>query len=249
MNRLRDKVAVVTGGNSGIGLSTAKAFVDEGAKVVIFGRDQKILDAAVGTLGEHAIGVKGDVTSNPDLDTLYATAEQWVGKVDVIFANAGVAEFRPIEAVPDEHFGKVFDINVKGALKTVQRAQNALNDNASIILTTSVSNEVGMPAASVYAATKAAVRSFARTFSAELIGRGIRVNAVSPGPVATPIYARAGLPQGQAEATESQLAAQVPLKCSAQPNEIADAIVFLASNGSSYVVGTELMVDGGMTQL
>ncbi len=249
MNRLQDKVAVISGGNSGIGLSTAKAFIDEGAKVVIFGRDQSTLDDAVGMLGENAIAVKGDVTNDADLDTLYATAEGRFGKVDVVFANAGIAEFQPLDQVTDEHFDKLFDINVKGVLKTVQHANSVLNDNGSIILTTSSSNEMGMAGASVYAASKAAVRSFARTFSAELVARGIRVNAVSPGPVPTPIYERAGLSQEEVEGMGDQLTGQVPLKRFAEPREIAAAVVFLASDESSYVVGAELVVDGGLTQL
>jgi NAD(P)-dependent dehydrogenase (short-subunit alcohol dehydrogenase family) len=245
MNRLTNKVAVVTGGNSGIGLATAKAFVDEGAKVVIFGRDRATLDRAAETLGENAIAVQGDVTKDAD----FVAATRRFGKVDIVFANAGVAEFRPLEAVDDDHFDRQFAINVRGALRTVQKAAPVLNDGASIILTTSGANEVGMPATSVYAATKAAVRSMARTLSAELVGRGIRVNAVSPGPVATPIFGRMGLPQEVADNMEGQMAAQVPLKRVAQASEIADAVVFLASAESRYVVGAELVVDGGLTQL
>jgi NAD(P)-dependent dehydrogenase (short-subunit alcohol dehydrogenase family) len=249
MGKLSNKVAVITGGNSGIGLSTAKAFVDEGAKVVIFGRDQASLDRAVETLGSHALGVRGDVTSDADLATLFATATRAFGRVDALFVNAGVAEFVPVEGVTDAHFDRLFDINVKGVLKTVQKAIPALNDGAAIVLTTSGANEIGMPGGSVYGATKAAVRSFARTFSAELVHRGIRVNAVSPGPVATPIFGRMGMPEEQAQAVEAGLAAQVPLKRVAQPDEIARAVVFLASAESSYVVGAELVVDGGLTQL
>lgn len=248
MNRLNNKVAVITGGNSCIGLATAKAFIDEGAKVVIFGRDQVTLDTAVAALGANAIAVKGDVTSDADLDRLYATTEQRFGKVDVIFANAGIAEFAPLEQVTEDHYNKVFDINVKGTLQTVQRAYGVLKDHASIILTTSVSNQKGMAGMAVYAASKAAVRSFARTFSAELVGRGIRVNALSPGPVATPIFARAGLSDEQIKGLEAEMAIQVPLKRFGETREIADAVVFLASNESSYVVGTEV-VDGGMTSL
>jgi NAD(P)-dependent dehydrogenase (short-subunit alcohol dehydrogenase family) len=249
MGKLSNKVAVVTGGNSGIGLSTAKAFVDQGAKVVVFGRDQATLDHAVETLGANAVGVRGDVTSDADLTRLFDTAKRRFGAVDIVFANAGVAEFLPIEAADDKHFDKLFDINVKGVLKTVRQAVPVLNDGASIILTTSGANEIGMPGSSVYSATKAAVRSFARTFSAELVHRGIRVNAVSPGPVATPIFGRMGLPEEVAAGMEGQMAAEVPLKRVGQPDEIARAVLFLASEDSSYVVGAELVVDGGMTQL
>jgi NAD(P)-dependent dehydrogenase (short-subunit alcohol dehydrogenase family) len=249
MGKLSNKVAVVTGGNSGIGLSTAKAFIDEGAKVVVFGRDQATLDRAVETLGRNAVGVKGDVTNDADLTKLFDTAKQRFGKVDVVFANAGVAEFLPVEAANDTHFDKLFDINVKGAFKTVQKAVPVLNDNASIILTTSVADDTGFAGTSVYSATKAAVRSFARTFSAELIGRNIRVNAVSPGPVATPLFGRMGMSEDEAKGTEAHFASLVPLKRVAEPKEIANAVVFLASDDSSYVVGTELVVDGGLTQL
>lgn len=249
MGKLTNKVAVITGGNSGIGLSTAKAFIDEGAKVVVFGRDQQTLDRAVETLGKNAVGVKGDVTSDADLARLFDTAKQRFGKVDVVFANAGVAEFLPVEAVGDQHYDRLFDINVKGAFKTVQKAVPALNDNASIILTTSVADETGFAGTSVYSATKAAVRSFARTFSAELVHRNIRVNAVSPGPVATPLFGRMGMSEEQAKGTEAHFTSLVPLKRVAEPSEIARAVVFLASSDSSYVVGAELVVDGGLTQL
>ncbi len=250
MNRLQNKVAVVTGGNSGIGLSSAQAFINEGAKVVIFGRNQNTLDTALESLGENAIAVKGDVTSDADLDALYATTVQRFGKIDVIFVNAGIAEFVPLEDVTDDHFDKHFDINVKGAFKTVQRGLDSLNDNASIILTTSITNQVALPGgASVYSATKAALRSFARTFSRDLLERGIRVNAISPGPIATPIFSRMGLPDEAVDAVEGQLASSVPLQRMGEPREIADTVVFLASNESSFIVGAELVVDGGMTQL
>lgn len=219
INRLKDKVAVITGGNSGIGLATAKAFIEQGARVVRFGRDQKSLDNAVETLGNKAFAVRGDVTIDADLESLFATAQQQFGKVDVLFANAGVAEFAPIDQVTDSHFDKLFDINVKGLLKTVQHSVATLNDNASIILTTSVSNEAGMPGMSVYAASKAAARSFARTFSAELVDRGIRVNAVSPGPIGTPIYARARLAPEDIDKMGEQMSAQVPLKRFGEPRD------------------------------
>lgn len=250
MKLLENQVAVVTGSNSGIGLSTAKAFINEGAKIVIFGRDQKTLDAAVETLGENAIAVKGDVTSDADLDNLFATTKKRFGKVDVVFANAGVAEFLPLEALTDEHIDKVFDINVKGVIKTVQRSLDTLNDNASIVLTTSTESQMGMAGGgSVYSTSKAAVRSFARTLSRDLLERGIRVNAVSPGPTATPIFGRMGLPEEVAEGIEGQFASLVPLGRSGLPREISDAVVSLASKESSFVVGAELIVDDGQTQL
>jgi NAD(P)-dependent dehydrogenase (short-subunit alcohol dehydrogenase family) len=249
MNALKNKVAVITGGNSGIGLATAKALIDRGAKVVLFGRDETTLNHAIETLGQAASGVRGDVTSSADLERLFATAKRQHGGIDILFANAGVAEFLPLSAADDAHFDKLFDINVKGVFNTVRLADTALNDGASIILTTSGANEIGMPGTSVYSATKAAVRSFARTFSAELVGRGIRVNAISPGPVATPIFGRMGMPEEQAKGLEAQMASQVPLGRIAEPSEIANAVLFLASSDSSYVVGAELVVDGGLTQL
>lgn len=249
MGKLQGKIAVITGGNSGIGLASAKRFVDEGAKVVLFGRDAATLDRAVTTLGAAATGVRGDVTSAHDLERLFTTAKRLHGGVDILFANAGVAEFVPIAAMTPQHVDRLLDINVKGVLQTVVHAQGVLRDGAAIVLTTSGANEIGMPGTSVYAATKAAVRSFARTLSAELIGRGIRVNAVSPGPVATPIFGRMGLSEADAQGVEAQLAAQVPLKRVAEPDEIAKAVLFLASSDSSYVVGAELVVDGGLTQL
>jgi NAD(P)-dependent dehydrogenase (short-subunit alcohol dehydrogenase family) len=247
--KLKGKVAVITGGNSGIGLASAKAFVDAGAQVVLFGRDAATLDRAATTLGPAATAVQGDVTSGDDLARLFDTARIRHGGVDILFANAGVAEFLPLAAMTNEHFDKLFDINVKGVLHTVLKAQPVLRDGASIVLTTSGANELGMPGSSVYAATKAAVRSFARTLSAELIGRGIRVNAVSPGPVATPIFGRMGMNEEQQKGLEAQMASQVPLKRVADPAEIARAVLFLASSDSSYVVGAELVVDGGLTQL
>lgn len=249
MGKLTGKTAVVTGGNSGIGLATAKVFVDEGANVVLFGRDAATLDRAVTALGPAATGVKGDVTSGDDLERLFETARRKHGGVDVLFANAGVAEFVPISAMTAEHFDRLFDINVKGVLHTVVKAQPVLHDGASIVLTTSGANELGMPGASVYSATKAAVRSFARTLSADLLGRGIRVNAVSPGPVATPIFGRLGMDEAQTKGLEAQMASQVPLKRVADASEIAKAVLFLASSDSSYMVGAELVVDGGLTQL
>ncbi len=193
---------------------------------------------------------KGDVTSDVDLDNLFATTKKRFGKVDVVFANAGVAEFLPLEALTDEHIDKVFDINVKGVIKTVQRSLDTLNDNASIVLTTSTESQMGMAGGgSVYSTSKAAVRSFARTLSRDLLERGIRVNAVSPGPTATPIFGRMGLPEEVAEGIEGQFASLVPLGRSGLPREISDAVVSLASKESSFVVGAELIVDDGQTQL
>jgi NAD(P)-dependent dehydrogenase (short-subunit alcohol dehydrogenase family) len=249
MRKLEYKVAVITGGNSGIGLATAKLFADEGAKVVIMGRDQQTLDAAKAAIGPDTLAVRGDVTSTDDLSTLFATAKLLHGGVDIVVANAGVAEFMPLGDVTDDHFDRLFDINVKGVLRTVQQALPALNDGASIVLTTSGVNKIGLPATSVYSATKAAVRSFARTMSAELVHRGIRVNAVSPGYTKTPIFGRMGLSEAQQSDIAADALQSVPLRRMADPMEIARVALFLASADSSYVVGAEINADGGQTQL
>jgi len=246
--KLENKVAVVTGGNSGIGLATAKAFKAEGAKVVIFGRNQETLDFAVRELGD-VLAVQGDVTNLADIDRLYAETVAEYGKIDVLFVNAGVGKIAPVGAVDEAFFDQVSNINFKGAYFTVQKSLDHLNDGASVVLTTSIGNQVGMPAFSVYSATKAAVRSLARSFSAELISRGIRVNAVSPGPVETPIFSRMGLSQQEIEGFGEQMLSQHPMKRFGKPEEIASAAVFLASDDSSYVLGVELVVDGGMSQI
>lgn len=249
MSKLTNKIAVITGGNSGIGLATAQEFIAQGAKVVIFGRDKQTLADAQETLGSNAIAVQGDVTKIADLERLFDTVKKKHGRVDILYVNAGVAEFRPVDMADEAHFDKVFDINVKGAFYTAQKAVPLMASGGSIIFTTSGANELGMPGSSVYAATKAALRSFARTLSADLVGRGIRVNAVSPGPIATPIFGRMGLSQEQIEGFSQGMIAQIPLKRVGQPNEIAKAVTYLASNDSAYVVGAELVVDGGLTQL
>jgi NAD(P)-dependent dehydrogenase (short-subunit alcohol dehydrogenase family) len=247
--KLQNKVAVITGGNSGIGLATAQTLIKEGAKVVIFGRSEETLAEAVKTLGDNAISVRGDVTKMADLENLFATTKNTFGGVDVLFINAGVARFAPMEATTEELFDLVMDVDFKGAYFTIQKALPHLNDGASVILTTSGTNVMGMPNTSVYAASKAAVRSLARTLSAELIDRGIRVNAVSPGPIETPIFGRMGLTEEQIEGFGETIIQQVPMKRFGKPEEIANAVVFLASADSAYVLGTELVVDGGLTQL
>jgi NAD(P)-dependent dehydrogenase (short-subunit alcohol dehydrogenase family) len=249
MSRMQNKVAVITGGNSGIGLATAKAFVKEGAKVALLGRDSETLDAAVAELGDAALGIRGDVTSPEDLDRLFSTVEQQLGKIDVLFVNAGVAQVRPIDAVDEAHFDLIFGVNVKGAYFTVQKAVPLLNDGASVILNTSVANQTGNANFSVYSASKAALRSLARTLSAELVDRGIRVNAISPGPIETPIYGRLELPEQVIDELAEQFSSRVPLKRFGSPDEIASGVVFLASADSSFILGHELVVDGGMTQL
>lgn len=249
MESLKGKIAVITGGNSGIGLATAKIFSDEGAKVVIFGRNEVTLSQALDFIGPGTIGVQGDVTNMEDLDRLFDKVRDEYGKIDVLLANAGVAGMRPLEEVDGEFFDSIFDINVKGLFFTVQKAAPLLVEGSSVILTTSGVNQSGRPNVSVYAASKAAVRSLARTFAAELIGRGVRVNALSPGVVRTQIMARNEEPTDTPRAARPAIADRIPLKRLGQAEEIAKGALFLASDDSSYVLGVELNVDGGLSQL
>jgi NAD(P)-dependent dehydrogenase (short-subunit alcohol dehydrogenase family) len=249
MNRLAGKVAVVTGGNSGIGLATAKLFRAEGAKVVISGRNQKTLDEAAKAIGGDVLGVRADVSKPGDIDKLFtAVAEKW-GKIDILFANAGIGKFVPVSDATEAHFDEIFDINVRGLFFTVQRALPHLNDGSAIVLNASVVDELGMPGASVYSASKAAVRSFARTLTAELADRGIRINVVSPGPVPTGILERNGMSQEAIDETLRSLVSQVPMKRAGRPEEVADAVLFLSGPESSYITGVDLNVDGGMGQV
>jgi len=249
MKRLEGKVAVVTGGNSGIGLATARRFAAEGAHVFITGRRQAELDAAVKQIGNQATGVQGDVGSLRDLDRLYAEVKRLQGRVDILFANAGSAELAPLGAITEEHFDKIFGVNVKGLLFTVQKALPLFRDGGSIILNASIVASKGLEASSVYSATKAAVRSFARTWTVDLKGRGIRVNAISPGPIDTPGINNLGLTEEQIEEFKKNIVAAVPMGRMGDPDEIAKAALFLASDDSSYVTGVELFVDGGMAQI
>jgi NAD(P)-dependent dehydrogenase (short-subunit alcohol dehydrogenase family) len=249
MKKLEGKVALVTGGNSGIGLATAKQFVAEGAYVFITGRRQTELDAAVNAIGENIRGVQSDVSNLADLDRLFATIEQEQGHLDVVFANAGVGEIAPLGAITEEHFDRTFNINVKGLLFTVQKALPLLPEGASIILNASIVSIKGTPAFSVYSATKAAVRSFARNWILDLKERQIRVNAISPGVVPTPGYDLLGLSDEQLQEFVTSQASTIPLGRVGTPDEIAKAVVFLASDDSSFVNGIELFVDGGMAQI
>jgi NAD(P)-dependent dehydrogenase (short-subunit alcohol dehydrogenase family) len=247
--RLEGKVAVVTGGNSGIGLATAKEFVAEGAYVFITGRRQAQLDAAVKEIGRNITAVQGDVANLVDLDRLYSTVKAKKGRIDILFANAGVAELAPLGQITEEHFDRIFDTNVKGMLFTVQKALPLLPDGASIILNASIVASTGSPAFSVYSATKAAIRSFARTWIIDLKERKIRVNAISPGPIATPGLDGLTQTAGIGDQLKAGLLAGVPLGRFGTPDEIARAAVFLASDDSSFVTGTELFVDGGLAQV
>ena len=249
MRKLEGKVALVTGGTSGIGLATAKQFVAEGAYVFITGRRQTELDAAVEAIGKNVTGIQSDVSKLEDLDRLYATIEQEQGHLDVIFANAGIGEPIPLGSITEEHFDKIFNTNVKGLLFTVQKALPLVPEGASIILNASTNSTVGTPAFSVYSATKAAVRSFARNWILDLKERKIRVNAISPGVVPTPGYTLLGLSEEQVQEFVDSQAVTIPLGRVGTPDEIAKAVVFLASDDSSFVNGIELFVDGGMAQV
>ena len=250
MNKLEGKIALVTGGTSGIGLATAQRFVEEGAYVFVTGRRQAELDAAVQQIGKNSRGVQGDVSVAADLDRLFETIRREKGWLDVVFANAGSGEFAPLGSITEEHFDRTFDLNVKGLLFTVQKALPLMPDGSSIVLNASVVSSKGLPAFSVYSATKAAVRSFARSWSVDLKERRIRVNAVSPGVVVTPAYNNAlGMNDEQIDQFVAQAASTTPLGRSGTPDEIAKAVVFLASDDSSFVTGIELFVDGGMTQI
>ena len=240
--KLQGKMAVITGGTSGIGLATAKLFAKEGAYVFITGRRQKELDAAVQAIGRNVTGVQGDVARLADLDRLYE-AVNTKGRIDVVFANAGVAEFAPLGKITEEHFDKLFDTNVKGTLFTVQKALALMNDGGSIILNGSVASVKGTPAFGVYGATKAALRSFVRTWTSDLKDRHIRSNVVSPGPTDTPIV------DGQPEDAIARIVSTIPMGRMGDPDEIAKAALFLASDDSSFVTGIELFVDGGRAQV
>jgi NAD(P)-dependent dehydrogenase (short-subunit alcohol dehydrogenase family) len=243
MGKLAGKIAVITGGSSGIGLATAQRFVAEGAYVFITGRRQAELDAAVKLIGNHVTGVQGDVAKLADLDRLYETVRTEKGRLDIVFANAGGGEFAPLGSITEEHFDKTFNVNVRGTLFTVQKALPLLNDGGSIILTGSIAGVKGIPAFGVYSATKAAIRSFVRSWTSDLKVRHIRANVISPGTIDTPILAP--LPK---EAI-AQILSTVPMGRMGEPDEIAKAVVFLASDDSSYVTGIELFVDGGAAQI
>ncbi len=243
MGKLAGKIAVITGGSSGIGLATAQRFVAEGAYVFITGRRQAELDAAVKRVGRNVLGVRGDVAKLADLDRLYETVRTEKGRLDIVFANAGGGEFAPLGSITEEHFDKTFNVNVRGTLFTVQKALPLLNDGGSIILTGSIAGVKGIPAFGVYSATKAAIRSFVRSWTSDLKDRHIRANVISPGTIDTPVLAP--LPK---EAI-AQILSTVPMGRMGESDEIAKAAVFLASDDSSYVTGIELFVDGGAAQI
>ena len=249
MDKLEGKTALITGGNSGIGLATAKRFVNEGAYVFITGRREPELAAAVKEIGRNVTGVQGDVSNLGDLDRLFAQIKREKGKLDIVFANAGVARFAALGTITEDLYDSIFDINVKGLLFTVQKALPLLPDGASIILNASIVASKGLPANSVYSATKAAIRSFARTWTTDLKDRRIRVNAVSPGSIDTPGLSNLLASSETGQQRMKMISNAVPLGRLGTPDEIAKAVVFLASDDSSYVTGTELFVDGGFAQV
>ena len=249
MGKLEGKVALVTGGNSGIGLATAKAFVNEGAFVFITGRREPELAAAVQEIGGHVAAVQGDVSNRGDLDRLFEQIKREKGRLDIVFANAGVAKYSPLGEVTEDFYDSIFNVNVKGVLFTVQKALPLMPDGASIILNASIVGSKGFSANSVYSATKAAVRSFARTWTTDLKARHIRVNAVSPGSIDTPGLSDLLASSETGQQRAKMIASAVPLGRFGAPSEIAKAVVFLASDDSSYVTGAELFVDGGLAQV
>jgi len=247
MNKLAGKVALITGGNSGIGLATAKRFAAEGATVFISGRRQPELESAVREIGAGVVAIQGDIANLADLDRMYATIRERSGRLDILFANAGFGEFVPLGQITEAHFDKTFGVNVKGTLFTVQKALPLMRDGGAIVINGSMVSIKGMPAFSVYAGTKAALRSFARTWSMDLKGRGIRINVVSPGTVITPGYERFG--EAQIDQIKEGVAATSPLGRVGTTDEIASAVLFLASDESSYMTGADLFVDGGAAQI
>jgi NAD(P)-dependent dehydrogenase (short-subunit alcohol dehydrogenase family) len=247
MGKLDGRTALVTGGSTGIGLAAAARLAADGAHVFITGRRQGELDAAVQSIGRRVTGVQGDVALLADLDRLFGTIKQATGRLDVLFANAGIAEASPLGEVTEESFDRMFAINVKGTFFTVQKALPLLSDGASIILTSSIVGSKGLPNRSVYSATKAVLRSFARTWTTDLKSRKIRVNVVSPGAVDTP--GLRGLAQKDGDGLNELYRDRVPLGRVGRPEEIASAVAFLASDESSYVAGSELFVDGGLAQI
>ncbi len=247
--KLKGKVAVITGGNSGIGLAIAKDYAAQGASVVISGRNKKTLDEAAASIGNDTLAVQGDVSNLADLDSLFQKVAERHKTIDILVANAGIAAFTPIDQVSEKAFDEISDINFKGLFFTVQKAVPLLNKGASVILVSSIANQVGMNTFSVYSATKAAVRSLSRTLSAELLPKGIRVNTLSPGPIETPLFDRMGMTKEMQTDFGKQITSKVPMGRFGSSEEMAKAATFLASSDSSYVAGAEIVADGGMSQI
>lgn len=248
-DRFKNKVAVVTGGNSGIGLATAKAFAREGARVAITGRSDATLEAAQKELGPEALVIKADSSRVAEIAAAMNTIKARFGRIDALFVNAGIGRFVPFETVTEEYFDETMNANLKGTFFTVQKAVPLFSDGAAVVLNASINAHMGMPNSSVYGASKAGVINLAKTLSADLLSRGVRVNVVSPGPVETPIIDRMGMTKEQTRETKELIRQQVPLKRFAQADEIAAAVLFLSSAESRFILGTELVVDGGMIHL
>jgi NAD(P)-dependent dehydrogenase (short-subunit alcohol dehydrogenase family) len=248
MSQLSGKNVVITGGSSGIGLATAQLLQASGARVAITGRDVKTLEVARQELGGKAVVLTSDTSKTADIDALVNSVQAAMGKVDLLFINAGIANFAPIEGVTEAFYDQILNINLKGAYFTMQKFLPLMNAGSSIVLNTSVVDEKGMPMTSVYAASKAGLRSLARTFATEVVGKGIRVNAVSPGPITTPIYGKLGFPAEQQKGFEQQMADNNPMKRFGRAEEVAKAVAYLAFD-ATYTTGAELPVDGGLTQL
>lgn len=249
MHRFKDKVVVISGGNSGIGLSAVKGFLNEGAKVVFSGRRQKALDEVSNGLFGDFKAVLADQSKLDDNKKLIEEAVRAYGKIDVLFANAGVAFFAPADQIDENHFDTQFNINIKGPMFLVKNAIPNLNDGGTIIFNTSIVHQKGFDGGAVYSATKGALRAYARVLTTELAPRGIRVNSIAPGPIGTPIYAKMGMPEEAVNEMGKSFAESVPLKRFGEPKEIADPVLFLASDEASYVNGIELSVDGGLSQI
>ena len=247
--KLHNKVALITGGTSGIGKATAADFIEQGATVFITGRSQSTVDTTVKELGSKAFGIASDAGKLADIKNLAKEVENKVGRIDILFINAGFGKFAPVGQIDEAHYDEQFNVLVRGALFTVQEVSPLLNEGGSIIFNTSVVTEMGMPGASVYSAAKAAVKSFIKTFAAEFASRNIRVNGVSPGPIETNFFEKTGLNEQEIQGFASNILTQVPLARFGASAEVAKAVTFLASEDSSYMHGTEMFVDGGMTQI
>ena len=247
--KLENKIALITGGNSGIGLASAKLFYQEGAKVIITGRRKEVVDTAAKKIGKGAIGFTSDSSEMADIESLYRHIEEKFGTLDILFLNAGMAHFEPIESISEETFDRLNNTNFKGLYFNIKMAAPIMKNGGSILLTTSAAGHIGAANMSAYAATKAAVRSLARTLSAELLPKGIRVNGISPGPIDTPIMEKVGIPAEALEGAKAGFAAENPMKRIGTAEEIAKGALYLASDDSSFVAGIDLCVDGGLTQL
>lgn len=249
MGKLQNKIVLITGGTSGIGLASAQLFEKEGARVIITGRNKETLDNALGKLSETALGIQSDTSNMEDITILFSTIKDKYGKLDIVFLNAGIAHFVPLDMVDEKHFDMHFNINVKGLFFSTQKSVELMRDGGSILFTTSAANQKGFAGSSIYSASKAAVRSFARTLSAELLPKGIRVNAIAPGAIETPIFTKMNLKEEEISTFKENIIQGIPMKRMGTSDETAKAVLFLVTQDSSYIIGIDLTVDGGMTQL